>query len=385
MSGPLLLKGFEVEMYTGWPDGTVVGCAAEAAGSLPGFVTEPDNRNLEYTTVPEANYGRQLQLLLEPRSQLRQWLQPRGLTILPGSTLSLGDSGQFVRSDPSNDYHAIIERTYGTRVVTASVHINLGLDNTHQIFTALRLMRCEGALLLALSCSSPFLDGAVTGAQSQRWLQFPLTPPQVPLFQSHAHYVAWMGEQLAAGAMHNVRHLWTSVRPNGDNRPHDLNRVEIRICDLISDARVLCAITAWAELRVLQLLQDEDRLDPLRASRFTAPELALLADANDRAVARDGLDAVLRHWRDGRAISARDWIETERVAMAPLAADLQLETVLAPLTAVLRDGNEASLWLARQRQGESIRAIISSEARAMERRDISQLASVATDRTPLLG
>lgn len=57
--------------------------------------------------------------------------------------------------------------------------------------------------------------------------------------------------------------------------------------------------------------------------------------------------------------------------------------MLAPLTAVLRDGNEASRWLARQRQGESIRAIISSEARAMETRDIAQLASVATDRTPL--
>lgn len=385
MTGPLLLKGFEVEMYTGRPDGTVVGCAAEASGALPGFVTEPDNRNLEYTTAPAASYGRQLELLLEPRRKLRQWLQPRGLTILPGSTLSLGDSREFVRSDPSNDYHSTIERTYGTRVVTASVHINLGLDNTHQIFTALRLMRCEGALLLALSCSSPFLDGAVTGAQSQRWLQFPLTPPLVPLFQNHAHYVEWMGEQLAAGAMHNVRHLWTSVRPNGDHRPHDLNRVEIRICDLISDARVLCAITAWAELRVLGLLQDEDRLDPLRASRFTPSELALLADANDRAVARDGLDAVLRHWRDGRSISARQWIETELVAMEPLAAERQLDSVLAPLAAVLRDGNEASRWLARQRQGESIGAIIASEAKAMERRDISQLASVATDRTPLLG
>jgi gamma-glutamyl:cysteine ligase YbdK (ATP-grasp superfamily) len=71
--------------------------------------------------------------------------------------------------------------------------------------------------------------------------------------------------------------------------------------------------------------------------------------------------------------------------MAPLAASLQLDSVLAPLTAVLRDGNESSRWLARQRQGESIRAIISSEARAMEKRDIAQLASVATDRTPLLG
>jgi hypothetical protein len=59
--------------------------------------------------------------------------------------------------------------------------------------------------------------------------------------------------------------------------------------------------------------------------------------------------------------------------------------VLTPLTAVLRDGNEASLWLARHRQGESIREIIRSEARAMETRDIAQLASFATDRTPTLG
>jgi hypothetical protein len=265
------------------------------------------------------------------------------------------------------------------------VHINLGLADPHQIFAALRLLRCEGALLLALSCSSPFLDGEVTGAQSQRWLQFPLTPPLVPLFESHAHYVEWMEAQLAAGAMHNVRHLWTSVRPNGDRRPHDLNRVEIRICDLISDARVLCAITAWAELRVHALLRDEERHDPLQASRLNAAELALLADANDRAVARDGLEARLQHWRDGRSISARDWIASEKEAMDRLADDLQLTSVLAPLDAVLRDGNEASRWLARQRQGESIRAIIASEASAMEMRDRAQLASVATDRTAPLG
>ncbi|MFM2158609.1 MAG: hypothetical protein RLZZ124_1083, partial [Cyanobacteriota bacterium] len=44
--GPsLLLKGFEVELYTGRPDGTVVGCSAEAAAELAGFVTEPDSRN----------------------------------------------------------------------------------------------------------------------------------------------------------------------------------------------------------------------------------------------------------------------------------------------------------------------------------------------------
>ena len=70
MSQPLLLKGFEVELYTGRADGTVVGCSAEAAAALEGFVTEPDCRNLEYTTPPAASYTEQLQLLLEPLQTL---------------------------------------------------------------------------------------------------------------------------------------------------------------------------------------------------------------------------------------------------------------------------------------------------------------------------
>ena len=67
MTAPRLLKGFEIELYTGKPDGTVVGCSAEAAGALDGFVTEPDHRNLEYITPPVASYSAQLELLLEPR------------------------------------------------------------------------------------------------------------------------------------------------------------------------------------------------------------------------------------------------------------------------------------------------------------------------------
>ena len=222
MSQSLLLKGFEVELYTGRADGTVVGCSAEAAAALEGFVTEPDCRNLEYTTPPVADYGEQLELLLEPRRRLRRWLADRQLTLLPGSTLSTGDSRRFERSDPANPYHAYIEAVYGTRVVTASVHINLGLTDMEALFAGCRLLRCEGALLLALSACSPFLDGALSGAHSQRWLQFPLTPRRVPLFLSHAHYIAWVEAQLELGTMQNVRHLWTSVRPNGDARHHDL-------------------------------------------------------------------------------------------------------------------------------------------------------------------
>jgi predicted glutamate--cysteine ligase len=380
-----MLKGFEVEMYTGRPDGTVVGCAAEAAAALEGFVTEPDNRNLEYTTAPDASYGRQLALLLEPRRRLRRWLAPRGLTLLPGSVLSTGGSDTFVRSDPSNPYHAYIEATYGTRVVTASVHINLGLTAMEPLFAGLRLLRCEGALLLALSASSPFLDGAVTGAHSQRWLQFPLTPPLVPLFTDHGHYIRWMQEQLAAGSMHNVRHLWTSVRPNGDDRPHDLNRLEIRICDLISDPALLLAVTAFAELRLHRMLADPERHDPLRASRLPPAELARLADANDRAAAAASLDATLSDWRTGEAIGARDWIARELDDLTPLAAELGLTATLAPLADVLARGNEAMVWLARHRNGESVATIVAGEAAALAEREQALEAWLATDTSHALG
>jgi predicted glutamate--cysteine ligase len=380
MSTPhLLLKGFEVEMYTGRADGTAVGCAAEAARELAGFVTEPDQRNLEYTTPPDASYGRQLELLLEPRQRLRRWLRPRGLTLLPGSTLATGGSDRFERSDPTNPYHAHIEHTYGTRVVTASVHINFGLTAMDPLFAGLRLLRCEGALLLALSASSPFLDGQATGAHSQRWLQFPLTPPQVPIFLNHSHYVRWMEEQLATGSMHNVRHLWTSVRPNGDDRPHDLNRIELRICDLIADPLELLAVTAFAELRLLQLLAEPGRFDPLLASDLSPEDLADLADANDRAAARSSLEAKLRHWKTGAPILARDWIAAELESLAPLAKSLGLENLLPPLEMLLTRGNTAMRWLALLRTGQPVAEIVAAEAAALEARETALEACLATD------
>jgi predicted glutamate--cysteine ligase len=386
MSTPhLLLKGFEVEMYTGRADGTAVGCAAEAARELAGFVTEPDQRNLEYTTPPDASYGRQLELLLEPRQRLRRWLRPRGLTLLPGSTLATGGSDRFERSDPTNGYHAHIEHTYGTRVVTASVHINFGLTAMDPLFAGLRLLRCEGALLLALSASSPFLDGQATGAHSQRWLQFPLTPPQVPIFANHSHYVRWMEEQLATGSMHNVRHLWTSVRPNGDDRPHDLNRIELRICDLIADPLELLAVTAFAELRLLQLLAEPGRFDPLLASDLSPEDLADLADANDRAAARSSLEAELRHWKTGAPILARDWIAAELESMAPLAESLGLANLLPPLEMLLTRGNTAMRWLALQRTGQPVAEIVAAEAAALEARETALEACLATDPAHALG
>ncbi|XGB41234.1 MAG: glutamate--cysteine ligase [Nodosilinea sp. LVE1205-7] len=366
----LLSKGFEIEIYTGTPEGDIVGLSDRIVADLHGFVREPDSRNVEYTTPPLCQYEKLLCELVRPRHELRRYLKTLGnYTLIPGSTLALGPTDRFFRSDPGNPYHSYIEHTYGTTVVTASVHINIGIADPELLMRACRLVRVEAPLYLALTASSPFLSDQVTGSHSSRWQVFPKTPALVPLFESHQHHIDWMEAQLAAGTMQNVRHLWSAVRPNGDRRPYNLNRLELRICDLISDPVGLLAVTALLEARLIQLLQTPS-LDPLVASQFPADsrnaDLVALSDANESAAARHSLEATLHHWQDGRPIIARDWIGQLYQEVWPIAKANGISCFLSPLQKILREGNEAQRWQRQVEEGQSIRQVVTQAIQAVQ-------------------
>lgn len=381
----MLVKGFEVEMYTGTPQGEIVGLSDRIVADLNGFVREPDSRNVEYTTPPLCRYERLLCELVRPRQQLRAYLKRLGdYTLLPGSTLSMGGSDRFYRSDPHNPYHTFIERTYGTKVVTASIHINIGISDPELLMRACRLIRVEAPLYLALSASSPFLDGVATGFHSNRWSVFPKTPAHVPLFESHAHFIQWTEEQLAAGHMQNVRHLWSSVRPNGDRRPYNLNRLELRICDLVGDPIALLAITALLEARILQLIHSPN-LDPLQLSELPsssrAEDLVTFTDANEMAVAHQSLDAELRHWKDGSLLTAKEWVQTLYQEVEPFAKAQGFSCFLLPLKKILREGNEAQRWITQCEQGHTPPDVF---IKAIDEMAIKELALAAEICQPLV-
>lgn len=381
----MLSKGFEIEMYTGTPQGDIVGFSDKIVASLDGFVREPDSRNVEYTTPPLYRYERLLCELVRPRVRLRQFLQELGdYTLIPGSTLSLGGSDRFYRSDPHNPYHTYIEQTYGTTVVTASVHINIGIEDPEQLMRACRLVRLEAPLYLALSAASPFLNGQPTGSHSSRWQVFPKTPAHVPLFESHAHFIRWTEDQLALGTMQNVRHLWSSVRPNGDRRPYNLNRLELRICDLVSDPIALLAISALLEARLLQLL-NQPELDPLELSQLPASnraeDLMTLTDDNEAAAAANSLDAELRHWKDGSTIVARDWVLQILEEVSETARRYGFGCFLQPVKKILREGNEAQRWLKQVEQGLDPRQVM---IQAIEQTALQEQALAADICAPLV-
>ena len=372
----ILSKGFEIEMYTGTPQGEIVGLSDKIISDLDGFMREPDSRNVEYITQPSTSYENLLCALLGPRRKLRNYLQKLdNYTLIPGSTLSLpgrdasGDMSQrFFRSDPTNPYHDYIEQTYGTKVVTASVHINIGISDPEVLMRACRVIRMEAPLFLAMSASSPFLDGKTTGYHSTRWGLFPQTPDYVPLFTSHAHHIQWVNEQLEAGKMQNVRHLWVSVRPNGDRRPYDLNRLELRICDLVTDPIALLAMTALLEARLIQII-DNPNIDPLTQSPFSPEELITLTMKNEMAAATDSLDARLQRWQDGNSILARDWIRELDQEIWGIAKQHGFSCFLAPLQNILQTGNEAQQWLQLHKIGVDIQRVIAQAILTTQERE----------------
>ena len=352
----LLSKGLELEMYTGTPQGNIVGLSEQIVTKLEGFAREPDSRIVEYTTAPLSSYDRLLCALVKPRLKLRNYLTTLGdYTLIPGGALSLGNSNLFHCSDPNKPYFTYIERTYGTKVVTTSIHINIGISDPELLMQAIRLIRMEAPLYLALSASSPFLDGQVTGFHSTRWAMFPKTPTYVPLFESHSHLIEWTEQQIAAGTMQNVRHLWSSVRANGDHRPYNLNRLELRICDFVDNPVLQLALVALLEARLWQLFNDPS-LDPLEKSNFSttsrSEDLVALANNNEIAVARHSLEAQVLHWQDGRAILARNWIEEIYQQVLPFAKERGFSCFLSPIKKILREGNTAQKWL--QQYGSSL-------------------------------
>ena len=354
-----LYKGFEIELFTGTYN-SHVGLSSQIEQEFSNFVKEPDNRNVEYITNPSKEYEILFSSLLQPRKSLREWLEVKDLTIIPSSTLCFNHDSQFQRSDFSNIYHHFIESSYGLRIATSSVHINLGIDNYEKLFAANRLVRCEASLFLALSASSPFLNGKFTGNHSQRWIQFPKTPSHIPLFRDHTHYIRWIENNIENGNMHNIRHLWSSVRPNGPKRPHKLDRLELRICDFVADIHLLLAITAFVELRILSLFEDLENLDPLLSSKFSLDELQYIVDQNELRVAKDSLNSELINWKDGSAINCQIWIENLLEEISNKSKKYKMNNYLEPIYKVIKEGNQSMQWISKYREGMSIEEIMKS-------------------------
>jgi carboxylate-amine ligase len=223
-------------------------------------------------------------------------------------------------------------RIIGQRNLVCGLHVHVatppGVDRVDVMNRAMPWL----PLFLALSTSSPFWDGRITGLLSYRQALYDEWPRSgLPdFFADESDYAAFAARLQRAGAIRDARDLWWAVRP-----ALRYPTLELRIADACTRLRDAVALASLYRCLVA-LLVDEPRLGRERTTHTRR-----IIDENRWRAKRDGLDA---HFID-EASDSTEPVAVVLERLIELAADqirrLRCENALLPLRALLAEGSSA--------------------------------------------
>ncbi|MBA2565710.1 MAG: YbdK family carboxylate-amine ligase [Gemmatimonadetes bacterium] len=246
-------------------------------------------------------------------------------------------------------------RYLALRNLSFGLHVHVGVDDPEARVSVTNRLRRWMAPLLALSASSPFLEGVVTGFQSIRTQVFGSFPRTgfPPVFRSHADYMAAIAALVAAGSITKPRQVWWNVRPRETFRT-----VEVRVMDVQLSLRRVRGFAAVAQALVaahLREIRDGLGEQDLRE--------AFLSDALFKAM-RFGLEARIPDAVNGSPRTMRDAVEEMLEWALPAASELGTEADLSILEEILERGTEADTQLELLREVDDISRV---QLRLLER------------------
>jgi glutamate---cysteine ligase / carboxylate-amine ligase len=205
--------------------------------------------------------------------------------------------------------------------------------------------------LLALSASSPFVEGVFTYLHSARTQIFTRMFPRCGIpdafggWDDWEHYVRFLYE---TGSVTEHTQIWWSVRPH-----LSFPTIEIRICDAqpdLSESRSLAALVYSLTARIARALDDGEPL-PSWPNR-------LLEENLWRAI-RHGLSGELIDLERSESIAARARLEQLVEWVQPVAEELGAAPWLA-----IPERNAAERQIARHEDGASMEEIFAEQAAA---------------------
>lgn len=191
---------------------------------------------------------------------------------------------------PPLDRYRAIEARYGRIARDEHIfgmHVHVAVPAGVDRLPLINVIRHYLPHLLALSASSPYLEGADTGFDSFRtilWRRWPNSgiPPR---FESQAEFDGYVQALLDAGVMADPWNLYWSMRPHPK-----YPTIEFRVTDVCPNVQDAAAIAALA--RALVHAAAHGRLLDMGGMRSAVLEQEMLR-VNEWRVARDGLAAEL--------------------------------------------------------------------------------------------
>jgi carboxylate-amine ligase len=200
-------------------------------------------------------------------------------------------------------YRRVVDnlRYVAQRNSTFSLHVHVGVRDIDRAVRVCDRLRAALPLLLAVSASSPYVDGQDAGLHSARTQTFTKSFPRCGIpdaYGSWATYRDYLDLLIRTGSIVEYTQVWWSVRPH-----LTFGTVEVRICDAQVTAEESEALSALITACVLAAARDEDAGVPA-----DDPPRRLLEENFWRAI-RYGMDGDLIDLRRGEEVPARAALE----------------------------------------------------------------------------
>jgi carboxylate-amine ligase len=186
------------------------------------------------------------------------------------------------------------------RLLIFGTHVHIGIEDREFLIDAMNVARYFLPHVLALSTSSPFWLGRLTGLKSYRsvvFRNFPRTgvPPQLA---SWSEYERLVGTLVETGSIPNSSKIWWDIRPNWT-----YPTIEFRICDVntrVEEAVCMAAIFQAIIAKLWKLRRDN--------LTFRVYPQELIEENKWRAV-RYGLDGKMIDFGKREELPARKLIQ----------------------------------------------------------------------------
>jgi glutamate---cysteine ligase / carboxylate-amine ligase len=293
--------------------------------------------------------------MAERRSQLQALVEPMGLLLGATGTHPWADwKAQRIIDTPHYRRNDELLRYVVWRNNTFGLHVHVAIHGRDRAIAVLNGMRNFLPELLALSCSSPFVERVNTGLHSARTQIFTRFFPRcgVPdAFSSWDEYERFVRFLYETGSITEHTQIWWSVRPH-----LAFPTIEIRICDGqpdLAEAESLSALAASLVARVARAVDEGRAVEPLPHR---------LIEENFWRAIRYGISGELLDFERGEPIPARQRLEELVEWVLPAAEEIGAAPYLA-----IPEQNAAERQIERFEEGASLEEIYDEELRATER------------------
>jgi glutamate---cysteine ligase / carboxylate-amine ligase len=294
-------------------------------------------------------------VIAERRAQLQALVEPMGLLLGATGTHPWADwKEQRIIDTPHYRRNDELLRYVVWRNNTFGLHVHVAINGADRAIAVMSGMRNFLPELLALSASSPFVEGVNSGLHSARTQIFTRFFPRCGVpdsFDSWEEYETFVRFLYDTGSITEHTQIWWSVRPH-----LAFPTVEIRICDgqpELPEAQSLAAFAASLTARVARAHDEGEPVQPLPHR---------LIEENFWRAIRWGLSGELLDFGRGEAIPARQRIEELVEWALPVAEEIGAAAYLA-----VPERNAAERQIERFEEGASLEEIYAEQVRATEK------------------